>query len=362
MGFLVNSTMPLISPRYSDMEFTLEASSANYLTLELYIGDASKANWNDGDLRTLTLLGSSATNVDIQGVVQPFFSSDASAYVELKRVDVKAHYFLNSVDTSVYVDKYYVFNGVDRPSFKAYNYIFDGSVNADFLNRWNSPINIHPDDKNVNLYFFHGIFENSTGRYDVSTASFEIIYGSKVKNYKTTEDIVPSIYKLNIDPSNLNSLVADLSINNNTLATYTVDPSRNSSSIYKKTVNIVAQDNRYTSKRVTWVDSMGCINSFNFDLVQENEINVDKDTYWNNGTLKQYNNYVEDVYTITSNWVTEAESLALKDLWYSPSIIIDGEYAIIQNKKTEIKKRRTDRLINYTIEYILSNEYLVQIS
>lgn len=361
MGFIVTTNIPIINPAYSAMEFVINASSADYMNLDIYVGDSSKANWNDGELRTLTLLGNSAT-VDIQGIVQSFFTSDASAYVELKRIDIKGHYFLNGVDTSIYVDKYYVFNGIDRGDWKPYNYIFDGSVNADFLNRWDAPINIHANDKNVNLYFFHGIFENSTGKYDVSTAQFEIIYNGKTKNYTTTLDAVPSIYKLNIDPSNLNSLVADLSINNNTCATYTIDPSRNTLGTYKKTINIVSQDNRYTPKRVTWIDSMGCINSFNFDLVQENEINVDKQTYWNNGTLRQFNNKVEDTYTIISNWITEEESLALKDLWHAPSVIIDGEYAIINTKKIEIKKRRTDRLINYTLEYTLAKQYLVQIS
>jgi uncharacterized delta-60 repeat protein len=708
----VNSSIPLITPAYGSMELTLDASVADYIDLDIYIGDASKALWSDGDLRTLRFLGTSTT-VNIQGIIQSFFSSDASANIDFKRFDLKGHRYVNNIDSSFYIDKFYAFNGVDR-GFKSYNYIFDGSVNAKFLNNWNTDINVHYGDTNIPLYFFQGIFENSTGRYDVSTASFRIlkdgstynldiglintdfnsfiskiafdsnndlyavgnftsyrdtsamrmikldsdlikdisfdactgfnaqiydavidtnnkiyvagnftsyrdvsamrltklnsdgsrdttfnvsngfngivnkilldssnriyacgqftsyrdssamrlvrinsdgtrdttydtstgfndtIYSivldasnrlyaagafSSYKNasqnyliklnsdstkdttfnigtgfnnytsivaidhsnklfvgggftaYKDTsrnslvrlgvdgsidttfdactgfndipeaitfntnnqlyvgggfttywglsqkglirlnsngtkdttfnigsgfnnevfsivlfdnkiyvggnfttvqglsykdfvildtngniyKDTTPKIYKLNVDKDSLNALVPTLNINANTTS-YSIDPSRNTSSIYRKTIKIIPKDNRYTPKKVSWVDSMGCINSFNFDLVQVNEVNVDKQTYLNNGILKQFNNEVEDAYTITSNWITEEESLALKDLWYTPSVIIDGKYAIIQTKKTEIKKRRTDRLINYTLEYILANEYKIQVN
>jgi len=53
--------------------------------------------------------------------------------------------------------------------------------------------------------------------------------------------------------------------------------------------------------------------------------------------------------------------LALKDLWYSPSVMVDGQYAVISNKQVKIQKRKDVKLINYEMDYELSNEYRVQI-
>ena len=52
----------------------------------------------------------------------------------------------------------------------------------------------------------------------------------------------------------------------------------------------------------------------------------------------------------------------LKDLWYSPSVMIDGKYVLILTKSMKILNRREVKLINYTVEYQYASEYKVQVN
>jgi len=357
MALIITTTIPLITPVYTPLEFVMTSPGCDYMELDVYVGDSSKGQY-DGTKRTIRIVSTSVT-ADIQGIVQPFFRSDASGTVELKRIDVVGRTVTAGTPSETYVDCYWVFNGCKRDSWNFTNFMMNASFNGQFLNNWDAPINIHKQDKDSKLYFFHGLFGNTaSGSYDVSKIYFKTTTnGVPSAGFSTLWNNSPRIYTLPADPSSLTGLT----FNSNTTS-YTIDPSRNTTNIGLKTFNITAQDERYTPKRVQWVDSMGCINGFNFDLLQTNSVEMKKDIFNNNGTFKQYNNKVTDSYTLTSNWITEKESLALKDLWYSPSVMIDGQYVIIQNKSMDIKTRREVKLINYTLEYQKSNDYKVQIN
>lgn len=363
MALTITTNVPIINPAYSKegMNFVMSSPGADYMELDIYIGDASKGTY-EGTKRTERLNGTSLT-VDIQSYIQPFFTSDASAIPDLKRVDVVGRTITGNSSTNIYVDNYYVFNGVKRTSgvFDASKYIMNGTTDeVKFLNNWNAPINIHPNDKDLDLYFFQGTFTNSTGSYVANAPSFRISKdGVQSAGYAFSSNTTPIIKHFNICPSTLNTLIPGLNIDANTKY-YTIDPSQNTTDSNAKTVNIVAADPRYPAKRVKWVDSMGCINIFNFDKVKTNTIAPSRSTFNNNGTLKSYNIKVSDNYSVTSNWMLESESLYLKDLFTSSSIMVDGEYVIPKNEDTQILERVTNKLINYTFTYQLADDYLVQ--
>lgn len=358
----ITSTLPLITPVYNKMEFSMVANySVDYMALYVYIGDASKGKY-EGDLRILELT-SNVETVDIQGLIQPFFESDANEDPILKRIDVHGHSYLNDVDVSVYVNNYYVFNGVNQGNYSAGNYVLNGSVNTSkFLNNYNAPIDIHYNDTGNKLYFFTGNYANSTGAYTLPQVQLKVSKdGGTKRPYVTVSSTVPKIYALPIDIASLNSLIPTLGIDANTLY-YTIDISKNTAGVNSQVVNIVPVDERYSPIRVQWIDQNGCINYFNFDLLQTNTVEIDKQSYLNNGTYKIFNTKVADIYTITTNWITEEQSLGLKDLWYSPSVMIDGKYALILTKSMKILNRREVKLINYTVEYQYASEYKVQVN
>ena len=359
MSLSISSSIPIITPVYAPLEVTIANSGCDYLELDIYVGDSSKGQY-EGTKRTLRIINDSAV-ADIQNIVQPFFESDASGVVELKRIDIRGRSWLNDVSTQLYLDNYYVFNGVAHETFDPSTYVMDENGNAQFLNRWDAPINIHWGDNDTKMYFFQGTFTNSTGSYAANAPSFRIKKdGVLSAGYQFSSDTTPRIKEFNISPSSLNSLIPGLSITSAT-KTYTVDPSQNTGNFGIKTVNIYSKDERYIPKRIAWVDSFGCIDYFNFDLAQTNTVNVTRNIFNNNGVFKSFNNKVVDSYSITSNWISEDESEALKDLWYSPSTMIDGKYVILSNKTVQVLKRRDVKLINYAVDYEMSNEYKVQI-
>jgi len=369
-GFMLSSDLSLINPVYSPIEFILNAtvngSTADYMELGVWIGDASKGRY-EGSKRSLRFLGD-YTEVNIENICQPFFESDASKSSSLNwshkvlRMDVVGYKYLNDVETSLYLTNYYLFNGV-MSGFKDYEYIFDGSVNAKFLNNWNAPIDLHSKDI-FNLYFFRGHFKNAFKTYDASSFSLRIYKnGIKTRGIKIAHQPIPQILRFPVDASGIDGSVANYTLGK----IYTIDISSNTSTLYKKTFNIVDEDPSYDYVTLNWIDRHGCMNSFNFDLIKTNTVEVDKLIYFNNKVQKAFNTTVKDRYSITSGWVTEEQSEYLKDLWYSPAVSLtekgtpfNSRPIILLNKSIEIKKRKTYNLINYTCEYEISDEYVVQ--
>jgi len=229
-----------------------------------------------------------------------------------------------------------------------------------FLNNYNADINILYEISNPRLYLFRGIFGNSKGEYQCSFPTFNVVVDGStfVLDFWSTTGYA-EIIPFPVDPSSLIALGVD-KLNANTKS-FTINPSQNTGNTWMKTINFISEDERFPSHKVSWIDSIGCINSFVFTLAKTNSVDITRGTFNNNGVLRQYNTQCKDKYTLTSNWITEKESLALKDLWYSPSVMVDGQYAVISNKQVKIQKRKDVKLINYEMDYELSNEYRVQI-
>jgi hypothetical protein len=360
MVITVNTSLPIITPAVSPMKFLITTNlTADYLGLDIYVSDASNSNPTSGTFRNFKL-DASSKEFDVQAIAQSFFTSDASAEPDLKRMDLFAHAFLSGIDTSLYIGNWYVFNGVNLGNYDVSSFMFSTS-NAGFLNRWNAPITIHPTDKDPKLYFFHGIFESSTNRtprYDVSTATFRITKNDiSTSGYKTSQDSTPRIYSGKVDPSTLDTLV-----NNFTSVTkYTIDSSNNVTNVNQKVINVTPKDNRYTPKRFSWVDKNGCIDTFNFDLIDEVEIDITRALYNSSGKFKTFNQSFVKTFTAVSDWIEENESLALEDLWTSLSVMCDGEYVNVQDKSTPLLKQRPDRLINKVIKYTSALESKTQV-
>lgn len=361
MAFDISTNVPLISPAYVPIEFRLTDPSADYFEVEIHISTPDPGDpRNPGAVRILKIVANDAI-VNIEGVLQPFFTSDASALPLFLKYRVWGTSVIGDSSTTTFVNDYFVFNGAPKGTWNFTDYFIDASYNqSKFLNNFNADIDIHHSGNNdPRLYFFRGIIGNDDGDYKIDNCEFEItIDGSTVTWPLHSTTGYPEIVEFKIDPSSLSP-----TINFSPLTqTYSIKPKTNTGNTELKIVNFVDQDERYTPHKVTWVDSMGVLNSFWFDLNQINTANITRETYNNNGITRQFNVKNKDQYSLTSNWITEKQSLALKDLWYSPSVMVDDEYAIILNKTVQILKRRDVKLINYTVDYELSEEFTVQIN
>lgn len=132
-------------------------------------------------------------------------------------------------------------------------------------------------------------------------------------------------------------------------------------------INIKPMDNRYDKYwHVSWTDINGATCTYDFDKAYINTVNINRNIYNSSGSYKPFNTVVKDRYTISSGLMTEAESLGLKDLFYSPSVTVstppvdNTAYPIIIDvNSVDIVRRRNTHLIQYTFTFEYANEYVV---
>jgi len=280
------------------MEVSVSDPSANYIDVFCRIMDSSEITISE---RTVRLISTAAT-VDLQGIVQPSFQSDASVEPYLRILKVWGITWLTDSSTEKYLDQFYIFNGTDNAgNWNFADYMMDGSVHdVKFLNNYNADINILYENSNPRLYLFRGIFGNSKGEYQCSFPTFNVVVDGStfVLDFWSTTGYA-EIIPFPVDPSSLITLGVD-KLNANTKS-FTINPSQNTGNTWMKTINFISEDERFPSHKVSWIDSIGCINSFVFTLAKTNSVDITRGTFNNNGVLRQYNTQCKDKYTLTSN-------------------------------------------------------------
>jgi hypothetical protein len=299
--------------------------------------------------------------LNVSSILQQYFESNIINHSSLtfdssqglKSYTIKAHSIVGSEDYSLDSSTFYCFNGVDR-----YNQTYDISTylftknSGHFLTNWNAEYNIHYGD-NLYLQFFKGIFLDCSSNLTSITVSKHTGSTIDVSTFSLGLDNTPKLMSLNIGTSTLNI--------NSSVNYYTIDASGLSLPLR---ININEVDSRFTPQRVYFIGSLGATESFNFDLIKTNNISIKRDTYKNNYLSKMYNTTVEDSYSISTNWISEAESQSLKELWYAPNIEIynvNGNIPIILDESSkQIYYRKNIGLISYKLNYLLAKDYIIQ--
>ena len=163
---------------------------------------------------------------------------------------------------------------------------------------------------------------------------------------------------------------------------YTVgDASSNAALMYVHLKDVNLLNDRYF--RFSWINKNGVLNFYNFDYNYSKSLNIKKSIYEKmSGTLNQelaaYNTTASEIYNITTGWIKEEDSVVLEGLWVSPSVkvsalytkqsdynkyfinkkLISNEKVILDIKSIEIKRRRNTKLINYSIDFVISDNYI----
>ena len=138
---------------------------------------------------------------------------------------------------------------------------------------------------------------------------------------------------------------------------------------------------KWDNYEIIFMDRKGNWIPFNFELVQRQNISSSKEVYkrglgrWD-GSKMTYNSYdrgstnykntINYQYTIISNWLNENQSLYYEELFTSPEVYWNydgnGTYLAVNISQTaeEIKNKKNSRLIQYTLQFTLANNAVVQ--
>lgn len=152
-----------------------------------------------------------------------------------------------------------------------------------------------------------------------------------------------------------------------------------------KTFNVDDSCGKYTKYRLHWLNRLGGYDSYTFDLVSRNNIDIEKKTFkkqlggltiQNSGAASfsyqnsdrqdsQYYTKFKNRTLITSDWLSNAESDWLSELMTSPSVFWERGsqdfVAININAATyEIKNNKVDKIFNHTLEFSLSFDEFTQ--
>jgi hypothetical protein len=136
------------------------------------------------------------------------------------------------------------------------------------------------------------------------------------------------------------------------------------------TFNLYDFCSKYENNEIIFMDKKGSWMPMNFELVSRKNVGVERKTYkqgleYNYGYLDRGNRVVQNninyVFTINTNWLTESQSIYFEELLTSPEVYLNynnsGNFIPINLTTTnqEIKTKKNSRLIQYTLEYTLSN-------
>lgn len=390
MAISVLSTPDGICPAYSKQEYVLyDASLVNtaglYYQLDISIG---------GQTRYIKQLpdANKQAKIDVQSIVQSFFESIVLTHDEflldfstgLSNYSCVAHSKVDSlgVDSSVLIDPYvdsvnfYVFNGVNQYNrqWDPSSFLFMPGSNAGFLTNWEAARDIHIDDP-VYFQFFVGVLKNPE--------YYSFIEGMTITKYSVDGSVSsvdvsislgddPAIYSCNVGPSSINLQLSTEFIDSST-SYYTVTliptPVFLEETPLSKTyrINIQPIDQRYKKYyRVYYVNSYGATEAFNFDFTTVNSIDIKKTVYRSNRIMRSFAPSIVDNYQLTSDWVYDEVSKALKELWPSPKVMLyepDEELlipVILTESNKTILNKRNQQLYNYTVNFTKAEEYLIQ--
>jgi hypothetical protein len=206
-------------------------------------------------------------------------------------------------------------------------------------------------------------FENSTGdifRKVIGASGSYLIAGASVgaNNFGTLSLVSGSGALIEDDVTSYEYWYADSTGTQHSI-TYTVELDRR------------CKINDY---EITFLDRLGSIGSFAFQLRDKLTGSVKKETYnqhvegsvtsleWGYTTEAQgqrnINPSIKEVYELNTNWMTEAENQYFEELVSSPQtwIKIDGSYfsCIVQDKSYEVVRQRNKKLIKKSIKVSLS--------
>lgn len=239
-------------------------------------------------------------------------------------------------------------NPIDFVSFDEDDYKINTTKNAEFLTTMRSKT-IYQNQKDW-LYFWRG-----------NASSVEIkTYPAATTQIILLSGITDSVIRIPIIPASGATYLEVKAVG-----------SGSTSEIYR--IDIEDECTKYANNDVYFLNRYGAIESFRFNRVRKDNFTIQRKTYKQTQyslsgssysyetsarSISNYNTEIMQKITLNSNWITEEESVWLKELVASPSIWLldDGVLKAINITNTDysVKTLLNDKVFNLTIECDLS--------
>ncbi len=222
--------------------------------------------------------------------------------------------------------------------------------------------------------------------YDVNG----LVLGNYVIQNLLSTGVTPSKYmSIATAPKNLNNITTGLTVGvqpiiDSSVAYYTCEIKDGALATIGNVLTFTMKEQcNYPIRRLHFQNKWGAFDSFNFDLVSKESVNIEKKSYKFNPTRidasgqlnydksdrSNVNYHVKstDQIELNANWITEEQSIWLEELFTSPEIYLeefidDGKGIVnliavseIQSKTYQIKTTKVDKLFNVNVIITLSN-------
>ena len=230
-------------------------------------------------------------------------------------------------------------------------------------------------------------------------ATANTIASLQIKTYTGTTLTQTATITNSLDPNSdndnkcLSIMAGTRDLNNSTLATgsqplitaaitsYTVQvlDGNGATSSELLTYNIDTDCSKYTATRLHFLNRLGGLDSFTFKMKLKKSETIKRDTFkrmgymydstYNNSITERgritYDTVMTNQYRISSDWITEADSEWLEDLFSSPEVYwergTDDIVAIsIQDRNYDEKTVVNDRLFNLNLSFELATDNIRQ--
>lgn len=287
----------------------------------------------------------------------------------------------------------YVWNAIfdyeDYISFDDTPYILSNS-NTQFLTNAPDNLKIQSTDRN----YLYGITDTSGDIYYLNITTFDSA-GAQIDSYQLPNPYqnvstdVKKFFRVGVGAYNLNAISSgdytysefgNFPVIGTNVASYNVQTSKYNGTVTSetRTYQVETMCTKTTAQRLLFLNKLGGYDGFTFKNKTKINADITRSNFkkpqgtWisahsfsygqSDRAVTQYDTNIKDTITVVSDWITEAESAWLEELFTSPDIYLDRsgvEIPInIATTSYETKQTAIGKLFNITVEYTYSyNRY-----
>ena len=308
-----------------------------------------------------------------------------NSYVESVQLKVGEQYIVAGVITNYPAlttsSTIYPFNGalnyLDRASYGYAQYLMNNTVGSlRFLTNMPNEVNVYRDQwqwltlmrDSVNVNGMQVSFYNSAGS-SLGTANIllntdaTLVSGRLIRINAGLENLANVSNSYFVTPFDITAIQDEVSYY--TIFVYNTSNSNKLSELF--TFNIKDRNCKFEGKELYFQNRFGAFESFTFNLVSTQSATIEKSTYTNNTIYSQLNyestdrlttsigNITKDTFTATSDWITESESLWLKELIESPVVYLNYNDTLlpinITTNSYDVYTKENKKMFNIKIDY-----------
>jgi hypothetical protein len=371
MAITVN-VLNKISAVYSDIILTateVNATSGLTYLVKVKINDIEVSSF-----RSLPNL-QSAVDIKLNQFLQDYVESTISTHTTPYQVNgdniLKYSVTITSLNSTggtistLTTPNYYAYNGVvqDWEDFNVMDYVTRQGTKAHFLSKRRAPRTISLTGE-AYLSLFHGNLGLTTNPTQITLNIKKYNKNGTTNiytNYVATGFATASTFSINLSPSAINTKFPN-AINEDTVW---YEIYENDSTILYP-VRYIIQNETKINRPITilYINSFGVVDTFEFNKTKEVELDIQRKEFEQSGNKRQFGTEVTYKVDVSSDWITEAQSLELEELWVSPALVVkeNGKYIPVLNKtdKQKIKSKYNEKMIRYMFSFDYATKYRVQ--